>query len=85
MSLIQITAMIQLLTILIDLKKNEINKLSQDELATKLKDNEEALVNLRFQKALQQLGHPQQIRSLRKEIAQVKTVIREFELGKREK
>ena len=67
------------------MKKNEINKLSQDELATKLKDNEEALVNLRFQKALQQLGHPQQIRLLRKEIAQVKTVIREFELGKREK
>ena len=66
------------------MKKNEINKLSQDELATKLKDNEEALVNLRFQKALQQLGHPQQIRLLRKEIAQVKTVIREFELGKRE-
>ena len=67
------------------MKKNEINKLSQDELTVKLKDNEEALVNLRFQKALQQLGHPQQIRLLRKEIAQVKTVIREFELGKREK
>ena len=67
------------------MKKNEINKLSQDELATKLKDNEEALVNLRFQKALQQLDHPQQISLLRKEIAQVKTVIREFELGKREK
>jgi len=60
-----------------------MNKLSQDELATKLKDNQEALVNLRFQKALQQLGHPQQIRLIRKEIAQVKTVIREFELGKR--
>ena len=67
------------------MKKNEINKLSQDELASKLQDNEEALVNLRVQKALQQLGHPQQIRLLRKEIAQVKTVIREFELGKREK
>ena len=67
------------------MKKNEINKLSKDELAIKLKDNQEALVNLRFQKALQQLGHPQQIRLLRKEIAQVKTVIREFELGKREK
>ena len=66
------------------MKKNEINKLSKDELAIKLKDNQEALVNLRFQKALQQLGHPQQIRLLRKEIAQVKTVIREFELGKRE-
>ena len=65
------------------MKKSDLNKLSQDELATKLKDNQESLVNLRFQKALQQLDHPQQIRLIRKEIAQVKTVIREFELGKR--
>ena len=62
---------------------NELNKLSHDELIAKLKDNQEALVNLRFQKALQQLDHPQQIRLLRKEIAQVKTVIREYEFGKR--
>ena len=62
---------------------NELNKLSHDELITKLKDNQEALVNLRFQKALQQLNHPQQISLMRKEIAQVKTVIREFEIGKR--
>jgi large subunit ribosomal protein L29 len=58
-------------------------KLSQDELQTKLRDDQEALVNLRFQKALQQLEHPQQIRIVRREIAQIKTAIREFELGKR--
>ena len=66
------------------MRKSELNKLSRDELATKLQDNQDALVNLRFQKALQQLDHPQQIRLLRKEIAQVKTIIRDFELGKRE-
>ncbi|SVE01237.1 uncharacterized protein METZ01_LOCUS454091 [marine metagenome] len=65
------------------MKKNEINKLSRDELVTKLKDDQEGLVNLRFQKALQQLSHPQQIRLLKREIAQVKTVIREIDLGKR--
>ena len=65
------------------MRKSELNKLSQEELNTKLIDNQEALVNLRFQKALQQLNHPQQIRLIRKEIAQVKTAIREFELGKR--
>ena len=65
------------------MRKSELNKLSKDELNTKLIDNQEALVNLRFQKALQQLGHPQQIRLIRKEIAQVKTAIREFELGRR--
>ena len=65
------------------MRKSELNKLSTDELNTKLRDNQEALVNLRFQKALQQLDHPQQIRLIRKEIAQVKTAIREIELGKR--
>ena len=65
------------------MRKSELNKLSTDELNTKLRDNQEALVNLRFQKALQQLDHPQQIRLIRREIAQVKTAIREIELGQR--
>jgi len=65
------------------MKKSELNKINQDDLKKKLKDNQEALVNLRFQKALQQLEHPQTISLLKKEIAQLKTVIREFELGKR--
>ena len=65
------------------MRKSELIKLSQDELQTKLRDDQEALVNLRFQKALQQLEHPQQIRILKREIAQIKTAIREFELGKR--
>ena len=65
------------------MRKSELIKLGKDELQTKLKDDQEALVNLRFQKALQQLGHPQQIRIVRREIAQIKTAIREFELGKR--
>ena len=65
------------------MRKSELNKLSTDELNTKLRDNQEALVNLRFQKALQQLDHPRQIRLIKREIAQVKTAIREIELGKR--
>ena len=65
------------------MKKQDLIKLNKDELQTKLIDNQEALVNLRFQKALQQLEHPQKIRLIRREIAQVKTAIREFELGLR--
>ena len=65
------------------MRKSELNKLGQEELITKLKDGQESLVNLRFQKALQQLEHPQKIRLVRREIAQIKTAIREFELGKR--
>ena len=65
------------------MKKQELIKLDKDELQTKLIDNQEALVNLRFQKALQQLEHPQKIRLIKREIAQMKTAIREFELGLR--
>ena len=61
--------------------KKELGKLNKDELQTKLTDNQEALLNLRIQKALQQLEHPQKIRSLKREIAQIKTVIREYDLN----
>ena len=66
------------------MQKKELGKLNRDELKTKLTDNQEALLNLRIQKALQQLEHPQKIRSLKREIAQIKTVIREYDLGIRE-
>lgn len=63
------------------MQKKELDKLTKSELETKLADNQEALVNLRFQKAMQQLEHPQMIKLLKREIAQVKTVIKEFDLG----
>ena len=63
------------------MQKKELEKLNNDELKTKLTDNQEALLNLRIQKALQQLEHPQKIRAMKREIAQIKTVIREYELG----
>jgi len=64
-------------------KKNKLSELSVAELETKLKDDISALENLHFQKALQQLENPLKIKEVRKEIAQIKTVLREFELGKR--
>jgi large subunit ribosomal protein L29 len=67
------------------MKKQELSKLSVEELKAKLKDNNDSLMNMRFQKALQQLEHPKQITRIRKEIAQIKTVLREFDLGIRGK
>ena len=55
------------------------------ELETKLSDNMDSLQNLRFQKALQQIENPLQIRVFKREIAQVKTVLRELELGIRKR
>ena len=37
--------------------------------------------NFRFQKTLQQLEHPQKLRYIRRDVARVKTLIRELELG----
>ena len=63
------------------MKISELNETQKPELEIKLQDNLDALQNLRFQKALQQLSDPQQIRYLRREIAQIKTVLREYEIG----
>ena len=67
------------------MRKKEIDKLSKEELKIKLADHKDALLNLRFQKAMQQLEHPQKIKLLKREIAQIKTVINEFNLGIRGK
>jgi len=65
--------------------KVDLKKLSKSELEVKLTENQEALMNYRFQKVLQQLEKPQSICTTKREIAQLKTVIREFDLGMRGK
>ena len=67
------------------MNKADLNKLSKSELEVKLTENQETLVNFRFQKVLQQLEKPQAIRATKREIAQIKTVIRELDLGIRGK
>ena len=67
------------------MNKVDLNKLSLSELEVKLIENKEALMNYRFQKVLQQLEKPQAIRATKREIAQIKTVIRELDLGIRGK
>jgi|TARA_B100000959_G_scaffold44552_1_gene45011 large subunit ribosomal protein L29 len=63
------------------MKKNELNDMTVSELEVKLKDDLDSLQNFRFQKALQQLEDPSQLRNVKKEIAQLKTVLREYDLG----
>ena len=58
-----------------------MTEMTVSELETKLQDNSESLQNFRFQKALQQLENPVQIKHVKKEIAQVKTLLKEYELG----
>tara|TARA_B100001245_G_C22845997_1_gene406633 strand:- start:505 stop:714 length:210 start_codon:yes stop_codon:yes gene_type:complete len=66
------------------MKREELKELSIDELKSRLIDVQQELEELKFQKALQQLENPLQLRYLRKEIAQIKTALNEFELGIRQ-
>ena len=63
------------------MRKSELTEMTFSELKTKLQDDLESLQNFRFQKALQQLENPVQIKHVKKEIAQVKTLLKEHELG----
>ena len=65
------------------MKPHEIKEVTLDEINLRLEDLEEEMSNLRFQKALGQLNNPLRIRYVRREIAQLKTVIHEHELGLR--
>ena len=59
----------------------KIRNLSDNELAHHEKTTAEQLFRLRFQVALGQNDGVKKLRQLRKEIAQIKTVARERELG----
>ncbi len=60
--------------------KEKIHELRDDELQEKLASLKTELFNLRFSHATGQLSNPMQLQTVRREIARVKTVIREREL-----
>ena len=58
----------------------KIRELSDAELVSKLDDLKKELFNLRFQHAVNQLDNPMRLKAVKKEIAVVKTIMRENEL-----
>ena len=62
------------------MKLSEIREMTIDELNAELVAKKEELFNLRFQHAINQLDNPMRLKAVRKEIAVVKTIIREREL-----
>ncbi len=64
------------------MKANEVRKMSVSELETKLTDLKKDLFTLRMQHATNQLDNPVQISLVKKDIARVKTIIREKQLGR---
>ena len=63
------------------MKINEIRDLSSQEIVDKIQDLKEELFNLRFQNATNQLDNPIRIAAVKKDIARLKTVLKEQELG----
>ncbi len=62
------------------MKANKWCELKTEELTTKLSDLKNELFNLRFQLATGQLENPLKIKHVKKDIARVRTVIRQREL-----
>ena len=59
----------------------ELRELTDEELMERLRESKEELFNLRFQMATGQLDNNRRLRTVRREIARVYTILRERELG----
>jgi len=65
------------------MKAKEVRELNDTQLGEKLVELKKDLFNLRLQHATNQLDNPIKIREVKRDIAKVKTVIRERELAAR--
>ena len=63
---------------------NELDELTNADLETKLLEAKEELFNLRFQSATGQLESHGRLRTVKRDIARIYTVVRERELGIRQ-
>ena len=63
------------------MKAEEIRALSAEELAKQLESVHRELFDLRFRAATKQLANNREIARVRREIARMKTIMREKELG----
>jgi large subunit ribosomal protein L29 len=59
---------------------DEIRKLTDEELQKTLEDSERSLMNLQFRKATMQLSNVVEIKSVRKDIAKIQTIIKQRQI-----
>lgn len=62
----------------------EIRKLSNEEITKIIDEKSQELFNLRFSQATGNLEKPSRIKELRKDVARLKTILRERQLEKNE-
>ena len=63
------------------MKIHELRQLSEAELQDRISELREEIFNLNFQKATRQTSDAKRVSILRREIAQIYTILRENELG----
>ena len=66
------------------MRASEIRDLNLDEMNQKVSDLKEELFNLRFQHEIGQLEDPQKMKQTKRDIARLKTIIREVTLTQQE-
>lgn len=63
------------------MKASEIRDMTESELEMKLVDLKKELFALRFQLAVNQLDNPARVKAVKKDIARIKTILREREMA----
>ena len=63
------------------MKPSEMRDLTPSDVQESIGEREAELINLRIQLATRQLDNPVALRNARRELARLKTVLREHELG----
>ena len=61
------------------MKVTEIRELTVDDLRVRVKELDDQLFRLRMQKSMGQLEAPAKVRDIRKDLARMKTILREKE------
>jgi large subunit ribosomal protein L29 len=62
------------------MKAAEIRELTLDDLRARVKDLDDQIFRLRIQKSMGQLEAPGKVRDVRRDLARIKTILREKEM-----
>ena len=65
------------------MKTSEIRELSSEEIHQELAERKQELFNLRFQRATEKLENPMRFKHIRREVARMRTILRERDLAGR--
>ena len=63
------------------MKSHELRQLTDEELVKRIEENNESLASMKFQKATSQVENTSKFALLRKDIARMKTILRERQIS----